>query len=103
MLSPKFTNIVIYDEEAHWLVKVLTQRNLFEATTGVANKMEKTHKQNTSIWSSPEVKFLVQGFEVAQETWRPENSPSKKCRHVGIPVIFSSMYNVRTKGLLAVV
>ena len=50
-----------------------------------------------------EVKFLVQGFEVAQETWRPENSPSKKCRHVGIPVIFSSMYNVRTKGLLAVV
>ena len=68
MLSPKFTNIVIYDEEAHWLVKVLTQRNLFEATTGVANKMEKTHKQNTSIWSSPEVKFLVQGFEVAQET-----------------------------------
>ena len=39
-----------------------------------------------SSWSSTENKFLVRGFEVAQETWHTENSPSKKCRHVGIHV-----------------
>jgi hypothetical protein len=54
-----------------------------------------------SSWSSPEAKFLVQGFEVAQGAWAPLNSLSKECRHVGSHVIFSSMYKVlysRTLG-----
>ena len=31
------------------------------------NKMEK-QKMMASSWSSPEAKFLVRGFEIAQET-----------------------------------
>ena len=41
---------------------------LIEATIGMAYKMEKTNKEIASSWSSPEAKFLVQGFEVIQET-----------------------------------
>ena len=48
----------------------------------------------TSSWKSPEVKFLVQGFEVAQENWPPKNSSNKKCYHVGSHVVFSSMLEV---------
>ena len=49
-----------------------------------------------------EVKFIVQGFEVAQETRPPENSPLKNSGcHVGIHVILSSMYNVLQQRTLA--
>ena len=54
-----------------------------------------------SSWGSPEVKFLVWGFQVAQEPWPLETPLLKSVRHVGIHVIFSSMYNVlhqRTLG-----
>ena len=55
---------------------------------------EKNSKKKVSNLSSLEAKFLVWGFEVAQKTWPPENSPNKKCCHVGNHVIFSSMIEV---------
>ena len=41
-----------------------------------------------------EAKVLVRGFEVAQETRPPENSPREKCCHVDIHFILLSMLEV---------
>ena len=49
-----------------------TKTRLFEATVGIADKMEKEKekggKNPTSSWSYLEAKFLVREFEVVQET-----------------------------------
>ena len=41
---------------------------VFEATIGMMDKMDKknNNSKNACSWSSPEVKFLVREFEVAQ-------------------------------------
>ena len=38
---------------------------------------EQTFQNIVSSWSSVEAKFLVWGFEVAQETWPPKDSQQK--------------------------
>ena len=49
-------------------------------------------KENSLNWSALKVKFLVLGFEVAQETWPPHYFPNKKCCRVrGAMSLFLSM------------
>ena len=69
---------------------------LLEVSVGTADRMEIAKITNAPTWSSPEAKFLGRGLEVAQETWAPENSPSKKCCHV----IFSFIFEVLHRGSL---
>ena len=58
-----------YGGEVHQLVKNFNPKTrLFETTIDMANKMKKVNSKNASTWSSLKVKFLVQGFEVAQKT-----------------------------------
>jgi hypothetical protein len=59
--------------------RILVQENVFKATIGMADKMEKRKRKRPrpSGWSYLEVKCLVQGFVVAQETLPLKNSPSK--------------------------
>jgi hypothetical protein len=61
-----------YGEEVHWSDKNSNPKtSLFEAMVGMTNKWKKTKhrvKKMASSWSSPEAKFLVRGFEVAQDT-----------------------------------
>ena len=45
--------------------------------------------QDASSWIPLESKFLVRGFEIAQESRTLENSPNKKCRYVDNHVFFS--------------
>jgi hypothetical protein len=59
-----------YGEELHRSVKNFSPRQgKFEATVGMLDKMGKVRFfLNVSSWSSSWVKFLVRGFEVAQES-----------------------------------
>ena len=74
---------------------------LFEVTVGMTDKVEKA-ETNVSSWSSMKVKFLVQGFEVAQETSPLENSLNKKCYHVGIRIIFHPFFLFSTGEVWAI-
>lgn len=57
---------------------------------GWYGKQDGKSNKDSSSWSSYEVKFFVQGFEVAQEIWPPKNSPLKMCHHIDSHVVFSS-------------
>ena len=59
----------------------------------MVDKMEKEFRNCTKL-KFLEAKFIVCGFEIAKETWHPENSPSKKRCHVDNHVIFSSIPQV---------
>ena len=74
--------------------RILVEDKVVEATVGMAEKMKKLPKYNTSSWSTMEAKFMAWGFEVAQETWPLENLHSRKRCHVGSHVIFSFMLEV---------
>ncbi len=75
----------------------------FEVMVGMAGKMG-TNNNNKSVssWSLLEVKFIVRGFEVAQETLPLKESPSKTCCHVNNHVIFSFMLEYFINEFLAV-
>ena len=69
---------------------------------GVMDKMDgsKEKEEKAMSWSSQEVKFLVREFDIAQETWPPQNSPSRECCHVGILVISSSLPEILVRRSL---
>lgn len=54
----------------HGLPRVSTLKTrLYETTVGMADKMEiSIDKLNASSWNSLRVNFIVEGFEIAQET-----------------------------------
>ena len=68
-----------YVGEVHRLVKSFSPRHGYLRQGMVCQRRWKDNRIFYSSWSSLEVKFLVRGFEVAQETQPPENSPSRKC------------------------
>ena len=89
-----------YSGEVHPLVKNFSPSHGYLRRGMVCQRRWEDNKRFHSSWSSPQVKFLVWGFEVAQETWAPENSPPKKCRHVGNHVIFHPCTKFSTKKTL---
>ena len=94
-----------YGGEVHRLVKSFSQDMVVWGKGWYAGEDEKCNEIFYSGWSSLEVKFLVRGFEAAQETWPPEISPSEKCPPRWHPWCHflhpCTMFS--TKGLLAVV
>ena len=77
---------------AHWS-RVLTQDIVYLRQGMVRRRKWEDNKIFYSSSSSPEVKFIVRGFEDAQETWLRRTPLLKSVCHIGILVIFSSMYN----------
>ena len=90
----------IYFIEVHLSVKNCSPNHSYLRQGILCHRRWKDNKIFYSSRSSLHAKFLVQGFEVAIEIWPPENSPSKKCCHVGNHFIFASMYKVLHQRIL---
>ena len=88
-----------YGGEVHQSVKSFSRRHGYLRQGMVCWRRWKHNKIFYSSWSSLEIKFLVWGFGVAQETWPPENSPST----LASMSFFHPCIMFSPKGLLIVV